>query len=126
MAYSVELALQKIFFREIGTALPTVTASTQPVHTQPLPYIQFGQTDVVDFPAGHELTAEIHTWEKAMGPDGLKTKMQAIRDALHGKANTIQDGWSFTALREVSGDVIIDEDGETWHGIQRFRCFACS
>lgn len=120
---SPELALQTIVFGEISTALPSVPSGAQPPANRPLPYIQFGQTSTEDHEAGHVVTIELHYWSSAEGPHEVKEHADAVRDALHGTSKT-GNGWRFSCIRELSNDVLLDVDDETWHCVQRMRAIA--
>lgn len=120
---SPELAFQTVIFAEVAAALPLVPAGAHPPHDAPLPYIQFGTSDTEDDPGGHRVTMSVHFWSNTEGPHEATEMRHAVRTRLHGQSFT-SNGWRFTCIRETFGDVIIDIDDETWHGIARFRAFA--
>lgn len=121
---SPDLAFQTIVATQIAAVLPGIVSGAQPPANGPLPYIQFGQSEVTDdFVLGHSLILEVHTWSAAEGPHEVKQFQGAIRDALHDH-NFTQDEWLFTCVREDQARTFLDVDGETWHGVQRFRTLA--
>jgi hypothetical protein len=121
---SADLTLQEVFAIAIGAALPSVPSGSHPPADRPLPYIQFGQSEVVDeFPPGHELFIDVHVWSKAEGPHQVKEYQDGIRTALHDQAFSRGD-WRFTCVRENNARTFLDVDNETWHGVQRFRALA--
>ncbi|KWT72372.1 hypothetical protein APY04_0166 [Hyphomicrobium sulfonivorans] len=89
-----------------------------------MPYVQFGQSEITDdFVPGHRVLMEVHVWSKVEGPHEVKDIQGKIRGALHGRCLT-GAGWRFTCVREDTARTFLDVDGETWHGVQRFRASA--
>ena len=121
---SPDLTLQEVFAIEIAAALPGVESGAHPPKDGPLPYIQFGQSEVGDnFVPGHELFFDVHVWSNAEGPHEVKNFQSAIRLAIHDRSYE-RNGWRFTCVREHNARTILDVDDETWHGVQRFRALA--
>lgn len=126
MAESPDLALQKIIFAALGTALPAIDVVAHPAPDKACPYIQIGNSDVqADNYDRFSCLLYVHFWSSAEGPHEVKAHQQALRDALH-LTNTTQDDWQFTAVQAEFETVILDENNETWHGVSRYRAYASS
>lgn len=124
MANSPDIALQKIIYAALGTALPAVDVVAHPEPDKSCPYIQIGNSEVQeDNYDRFTLLMYVHFWSSAEGPHEAKTHQQALRDQLH-LTSTTQDGWQLTAIQAEYETVILDENNETWHGISRYRAFA--
>lgn len=124
MASSPDLDFQTACFTELAAELAGVTVLAHPGHEQPLPYVFLGESEVADNnPNGHEVIVHVHSWSKLEGPHQLKQIQHTIREALHN--NSISQGdWRFSCIREDFAKSFLDEDNETWHGVQRFRAYA--
>jgi hypothetical protein len=123
---SCDLIFQEVIAITLASAMPTVSLGAQPPpeDNDTLPYVQFGQSEVRDeFAPGHEILTEVHVWSAVAGPHEAKTLQGQIRDALHSLDFT-RSGWKFTNVREENARTFLDVDGETWHGVQRFRALA--
>jgi hypothetical protein len=120
---SPELAFQTVVYERVTAALPSVPNGTTPPGNQVLPYVQFGNTDTEDHEIGHDITIYVHHWAGGRSPHIVKENMHAVRNELHGTIYT-NNGWRFSCIRETFADVLLDEDEQTWHGIQRFRALA--
>lgn len=121
-----DLVFQEVIAIALDAAMPTISQGSHPPpeEDEELPYVQFGQSDVRDdFAVGHSVTTEVHVWSVVEGPHEAKTLQGQIRDALHSIDFT-RDGWKFTNVREEYARTFLDVDGETWHGVQRFRALA--
>lgn len=125
MPDSPDLVLQRVINDILTTHLSSVPSGAHPPGERSLPYIQFGNSEVNDNPVGHDLLMYVHTWSSTEGPHQVKAYQQTIREQLHG-LTTSRDSWQFVNVREEFCDVILDEDEETWHGVQRFRTLASS
>lgn len=97
--------------------------TAHPLPDAALPFIDIGQSNVADNVIGHEIRAELHIWSAAEGSHETKNIMHSVRGALHGQTLT-QNSWRFTCVREEYSNVILDRDGEHWHGIMRIRVLA--
>ncbi|MGE0764894.1 MAG: DUF3168 domain-containing protein [Hyphomicrobiaceae bacterium] len=89
-----------------------------------MPYLTIGQTVVRDWSTGtesgneHRLT--LHVWSRAEGRHQAHEIMQAVRDALHEQALTL-DGHRLVNLRHEISEARREPDGETYQGIVRLR-----
>jgi len=89
-----------------------------------LPYVAIGEDIETDWStateAGSEHALTIHIWSRAGGRKEAKAILAAIRDALHDAAPALDDH-AVVNLRFQFAHVLREPDGETWHGIARFR-----
>ncbi len=122
---SCDLEWQTVLYSTIGTAVSPTAVEVKPPHDNALPYVHIGEVLIEDNPIGHEIFADVHTWSSAEGTHELKTMQAAIRAALHNMTFT-STSFRFTACREEDCRVITDADGETFHGVQRFRALAAT
>lgn len=119
-----DLTFQEVINTEIKAAMPNVRSGAMPPKDGSFPYIQFGQSEVMDdYATGKTVTQEIHTWSTAEGPHEVKTLQEQIRARLE-KCSHDRGGFHFVAIRQDTARVFLDIDGETWHGVQRFRARA--
>lgn len=69
-----------------------------------------------------ELTITIHTWSRYNGKKELKQIMAAVYAALHDASLSVTGG-SVVNLRWEFAESFLDPDGQTRHGVQRFRMY---
>jgi hypothetical protein len=90
----------------------------------PFPYITLGQSLARDWSTGTDIGAEhvltLHVWSRAAGKKEAQAIMRAARQALHDQPLVIEDHRLINLRHELS-DTFRDPDGETVHGIVRFR-----
>jgi hypothetical protein len=88
------------------------------------PYLTFGQSIVRDWSTGSEDGNEhiltLHVWSQARGKKEAHEIMDALRAALHAEALTLA-GHRLVNLRHEHCEARRDPDGDTVHGIARFR-----
>lgn len=88
------------------------------------PYVSIGDDTGVDFSGctfvGKELTLTIHTWSRGNGRTEAKSIQAEIRKALDRAALTLTGATLIVILSEFE-QTMLDPDGVTYHGIQRFR-----
>lgn len=118
-----ENALQTVIYTQASAALPGVSVDVHPPHDRALPYVQLGVSVTAERPDGWQVTMDVHTWSSKEGPHEVQSMQHAVRDAVHAQSYT-QGDWRLYCVREVSSLVILDVDGETWHGIQQIQAFA--
>lgn len=88
------------------------------------PYLTFGQSSERDWSTGtdpgteHVLT--LHVWSKAAGRKEAQAIATAAEAALHDRTLTLA-GHRLVNLRHEYSEVRREPDGETMHGIIRFR-----
>lgn len=88
------------------------------------PYITFGQSTARDWSTGtepgREHTITLHVWSRARGRKQADDVMSAAETALHDAALTL-DGHRLINLRHEFSDARREPDGETYHGVSRYR-----
>ena len=89
-----------------------------------LPYVTFGQSTVRDWSTGtdpgHEHLFTMHVWTRVNGERQAHQIMSAIRDRLHDTTLPLS-GFSLINLRHEFSDSFREPDGETIHGVVRYR-----
>lgn len=90
----------------------------------PFPDVTLGQSSERDWSTGSEEGREhvltLHVWSRAAGKRETHEIMGAMRACLHERALSL-DGWRLVNLRHEHSDARRESDGETLHGIVRFR-----
>jgi hypothetical protein len=93
-------------------------------YNQPFPFAVIGEMTSTDWSTGTEQGAEhslvLHIWSRSGGKKQTFEAASAIFDALHEAAFPLE-GHGLVNLRHQSTDVRRAEDGETFHGVMRFR-----
>lgn len=88
------------------------------------PYVTFGITSDRDWgtatEAGSEHIVTLHVWSRAAGRREADAIVNALAGALHDAALTL-DGHRLVNLRRELSEARRDPDGETFHGLVRFR-----
>lgn len=90
----------------------------------PFPYITLGESSVRDWSTGSEDGDEhvltMHVWSRAKG----RQQVHQIMDALHGTLDDAElslNGHTLINLRHELSEARREADGETYHGIVRYR-----
>lgn len=90
----------------------------------PFPYVVIGDDTSIewdqDCSTGSESTITLHTWSRYSGRMETKLMLQAIYGALHRNELTITGGHNVVCHAEFQ-ESFLDPDGETRHGVIRFR-----
>lgn len=92
------------------------------------PYVAIGESDQrpgeleTKTEDGFEERVTIHTWTRTFGKNEVKNIMAAVLDALDKAALSVT-GYTLVDLRFDFGTVMIEDDGVTRHGVQRFRAW---
>ena len=88
------------------------------------PYMTFGQTTERDWSTGTEPglehTITLHVWSRGRGRKEADEVMAAAQAALHDAALALT-GHRLVNLRHEFSDARRDPDGESFHGISRYR-----
>lgn len=89
-----------------------------------LPYVTIGQSSTRDWSTGsedgEEHTLTVHVWSRANGRKQVQEIMGVVRGALDDAALTVV-GHRLVNLRHEFCEARRDPDGETYHGLIRFR-----
>lgn len=88
------------------------------------PFISIGQTTERDWSTGSDLGSEhvftLHVWSRARGRKEADEVMAAAREALHDQGLALADH-RLVNLRHEFSDARREPDGETFHGLSRYR-----
>ena len=88
------------------------------------PFITLGQSVVRDWSTGTEDGAEhdltLHVWSRTGGKKQVHEIVEAIRGALHDQPLVLADHHLINLRHEFS-EARLDPDGDTFHGIVRYR-----
>ena len=88
------------------------------------PYVVIGEDGASEWDTDTEQGAEsiltIHSWSREKGRMQTKDIQQAIYEVLHRAELTIMDAIFYSIFWEFS-DSFLEPDGETRHGVMRFR-----
>jgi len=127
---SAGFALQKAIFEKLTSDAPTLAAlggprvyDDAPARTE-FPFVTFGQSSERDWSTGsdegYEHLVTLHVWSRARGSREAEQVIAAARAALHDQDLTLS-GHRLINLRHEFSEARRDSDGETFHGIARFR-----
>ncbi len=119
---------QGIYTALTGAAAVTALVGTRIFDHTPqdsdYPYVMIGDTVGGEFDTkseeGMEQTVMIHVWSQYRGQSEIKQIMEAIVDALDKAAITVT-GHTLVDIRFEFSDTMMEADGLTRHGVQRFR-----
>ena len=88
------------------------------------PFITFGQSVVRDWSTGTEDGAEhdltLHVWSRSGGKKQVQEILEAIKVVLHDRPLALPDHHLVNLRYELS-EARLDPDGDTFHGIVRYR-----
>ncbi len=88
------------------------------------PYVTFALSNERDWSTGSEDGSEhlltLHVWSRAAGRREANEVMGAVRRVLHDAGLTLT-GYRLVNLRHEFSEARRDADGETYHGITRYR-----
>ena len=88
------------------------------------PFVSLGNMVSRDWSTGSERGDEhvlsLHVWSKAKGKKQCLEILSAVRRVLHDVELVVEDH-QLVNLRYQFSDARLDPDGETFHGIMRFR-----
>lgn len=91
---------------------------------QDYPYVVIGEDGAAEWDTDTEQGVEslltIHSWTRYKGRMQVKTIQEAIYECLHRKEIVIEDAIFYSIFWEFS-DSFLDPDGETRHGVCRYR-----
>jgi hypothetical protein len=88
------------------------------------PYVVIGEDSAAEWDTDTEIGAEstltIHSWSRQRGRLETKEIQQAIYEVLHQAELNVQDAIFYFIFWQFS-DSFLEPDGETRHGVMRFR-----
>ena len=127
---SASWALQQAIFAHLtsDSALLALLGSARVYDDVPpraaFPYVTFAPASARDWSTGSDRGTEhaiaLHVWSRAAGRRETLAIIDALTARLHEAALDVT-GHRLVNLRHESSDVRRDADGETCHGIVRFR-----
>lgn len=90
----------------------------------PYPLITLGQSAVRDWSIGSEDGVEhsltLHVWSRTGSEQQMLEIVEAVRAALHDKPLQVE-GHHLVNLRHEFSEARLDPDGDTYHGVVRYR-----
>lgn len=127
---SAAFALQQAIFSKLASDAATTTALGGPrIYDEvparaEFPFMTFGQSSERDWSTGteegYEHVITLHVWSRARGRNEAQAVIAAARGALHDQDLRLE-GHRLINLRHEFSEARRDADGETFHGISRFR-----
>lgn len=118
-----EEALHEAVFDRLSGQLSTPVYDNVPKNAS-FPYVVIGEDTHVPFDTddslGSESTVTIHVWSRYRGKKEAKQIQGEIYDALTRQELEL-DGYDLITIEFEYSDVLLDPDGITRHGVQRFR-----
>jgi Protein of unknown function (DUF3168) len=127
---SASFALQKAIYSKLSadTALLALLGGPRIYDDVPtraeFPYVTIGQTIERDWSTatdpGQEHLMTLHVWSRGRGRREADDILAAIGAALHDQTLPMT-GFRLINLRHEFSDARRDPDGETFHGLQRYR-----
>lgn len=116
--------LQKSIYAAVKTAVAPVAVYDEVTDNLLPPYVSLGETTAThwdnDENFGSEVTMTIHSWSAYRGYLEVKNIMDAVKTALHEQKLS---GFGLNVVMVVMefAEVMVESDGLTRHGVQRFR-----
>ena len=109
---------------DLTTLLGGVRVYDHAPQSAPYPFITLGQSAVRDWSTGTEDGAEhnltLHVWSRSGGKKQVQEIIETIKDVLHDQPLTLSDH-HLVNLRHEFSEARLDPDGDTFHGIVRYR-----
>ena len=122
--------LQKSIYAKLNADSTIKTTYSATVHDHvssgtAFPYVVIGEETLIDDSSSkdidfNEFTLTIHTFSRNRGRKEAKQIMARIYTLLH-KASLTVTGANHINTRFEYSDVVREQDGLTYHGVQRFR-----
>jgi hypothetical protein len=108
----------------LGALLGRTRIYDDPPQAASYPFISLGQSLLRDWSSGTEDGAEhlltLHVWSQAGGKKQVHEIIEAIKGALHDQPLALIDH-DLVNLRHEFSEARRDPDGDTYHGIVRYR-----
>ena len=109
---------------DLTTLLGGVRVYDDTPQSAPYPFITLGQSVVRDWSTGTEDGAEhdltLHVWSRSGGKKQVQEIIEAIKLVLHDRPLALPDHHLVNLRYELS-EARLDPDGDTFHGIVRYR-----
>jgi hypothetical protein len=130
MAAAASWAIQRGIYQALADSsdLTSLLGGTRiyddPPESASYPFVSLGQSLVRDWSTGSEDGAEhmltLHVWSRAGGKKQVHEIVEAIKGVLHDQPLTLLDH-HLVNLRHDFSEARQDPDGDTYHGIVRYR-----
>ena len=130
MSASASWAIQRGIYQALANSsdltslLGGVRIYDDPPQAANLPFVSLGQTELRDWSTGTEDGAEhdltLHVWSRSGGKKQVHQIIEAIRTVLHDQSLALSDHHLVNLRHELS-EARLDPDGDTVHGIVRYR-----
>ncbi len=108
----------------LGSMLGGTRIYDDPPQAASYPFITLGQSTLRDWSTGSEGGAEhlvtLHVWSRTGGKKQVHDIIEEIKTALHDKPVSLIDH-HLVNLRHEFSEARPDPDGDTFHGIVRYR-----
>ena len=121
---SAEWEVQKAIFEKLEADLTTPVYDFVPQENAPSTYVTIGDDTFSPFSTdgrvGFEGTLNIHTWDTSNGRKDCKLLQGEVYDSLN-RAELVITGYNSIGIDFETSQTILDADGVTYHGVQRFR-----
>jgi hypothetical protein len=108
----------------LGSLLGGTRIYDDPPQAASYPFITLGESTLRDWSTGSEDGAEhlltLHIWSRSGGKKQVQDIIEEIKSALHDRPLSLIDH-HLVNLRNEFSEVRPDPDGDTFHGIVRYR-----
>lgn len=109
----------------VGSRIYDDVPHSQETTTPAFPYVTIGEQTEVEAGADDidlvDMTITLHCWSRAAGKKEAQDIMHAMRRALHNKSHPTSEGVIVFLLFDFAEGPSRDPDGETYHGVIRFK-----
>ena len=120
---SAALAIQAAAFARLSAALAPIKVYDAVPQGAAYPYVALGDDTQIDWSSkgasGHEHTLTFHAWSRYAGRKEAKELLGKVVAAL-GTRLALDGHWNVDIYPEFE-TTLLDEDGQTYHGVIRFR-----
>src|SRR3990172_9021477 len=130
MAAVASWALQRSIYQALANSsdltalLGGARVYDDPPQAAAYPFVSLGQSMIRDWSTGTEDGFEhiltLHVWSRAGGKKQVHEIIEAIKGALHDQPLVLEDHY-LVNLRHEFSEARQDPDGDTFHGIVRYR-----
>ena len=129
MSVDFELSAQTILFEALSGNITATVFDAVPhlpsgMPNADFPYVVIGEADGLPFDndtdLGQSVWADLHVWSRAEGMKETKLILGEVYAILH-RGNFSLAGYSVLDVLFESSMTKLDEDGETRHGVARYR-----
>ncbi len=122
---ALQVAIYDALVADVAISASDVTGIFDHIpQTQNFPYIEIGEIQAADWDSdthnGQDHTVTINVWSQKAGRKETKSIQKLIYTLLHNSTLSIS-GHTIILARQTFSETLKDPDGETHHGVQRFR-----